>query len=201
MRDGKIPGNGYRPDRHRRDQGKVSVFETHDLVGALYDPNDGDIDPSQLTQALAKGARNLGASIIRFAPVIAYRVQMANGWSNPKKEQFGAEYVVNAAGYYAQRVGEMFKPFRRTNSAHGGDESPIHPNRRDTRHREMVERNRSQASVVARCRYLLLPAARKIRVLNLGPYERNCKAHWISPDDAMPMIFSFQLYQDDLGST
>ena len=34
-------------------------LETHDLVGALYDPNDGDIDPAQLTQALAKGARDL----------------------------------------------------------------------------------------------------------------------------------------------
>ena len=34
--------------------------------GALYDPNDGDIDPAQLTQALAKGARDLGAKIVRF---------------------------------------------------------------------------------------------------------------------------------------
>ena len=29
-------------------------LETHDLAGALYDPADGDIDPAQLTQALAK---------------------------------------------------------------------------------------------------------------------------------------------------
>ncbi len=34
--------------------------------------------------------------------------------------------------------------------------------------------------------------------LNLGPYERNCKAHWVSPDDPMPEDFSFQLYPDDL---
>ncbi|NQZ74367.1 MAG: FAD-dependent oxidoreductase, partial [Dinoroseobacter sp.] len=31
-----------------------------------------------------------------------------------------------------------------------------------------------------------------------GPYERNCKAHWITPDDPMPDDFSFQLYPDDL---
>ena len=37
--------------------------------GALYDPNDGDIDPAQLTQALAKGARDMGAKIVRFCPV------------------------------------------------------------------------------------------------------------------------------------
>ncbi len=34
--------------------------------------------------------------------------------------------------------------------------------------------------------------------LNLGPYERNCKAHWVTPDDPQPEDFSFQLYPDDL---
>jgi dimethylglycine dehydrogenase len=34
--------------------------------------------------------------------------------------------------------------------------------------------------------------------LNLGPYERNCKGHWMTPDDPMPDDFSFQLYPDDL---
>src|SRR6056297_1568729 len=41
-------------------------IETHDLAGGLYDPDDGDIDPAQLTQALAKGARHMGAKIERF---------------------------------------------------------------------------------------------------------------------------------------
>ena len=44
-------------------------LEMHDLAGGLYDPNDGDIDPSQLTQAFAKGARDLGSKIVRFCPV------------------------------------------------------------------------------------------------------------------------------------
>ena len=47
-------------------------LETHDLEGGMYDPNDGDIDPAQLTQALAKGARDLGAKIIRFCPCLLY---------------------------------------------------------------------------------------------------------------------------------
>ncbi|MEM6466822.1 MAG: FAD-dependent oxidoreductase, partial [Pseudomonadota bacterium] len=34
--------------------------------------------------------------------------------------------------------------------------------------------------------------------LNLGPYERNCKGHWMTPYDPMPADFSFQLYPDDL---
>ena len=33
---------------------------------------------------------------------------------------------------------------------------------------------------------------------NLGPYERNCKGHWMTPNDPMPDDFSFQLYPDDL---
>ena len=38
-------------------------METHDLAGGLWDPMDGDIDPAQLTQALAKGARDGGQTI------------------------------------------------------------------------------------------------------------------------------------------
>ena len=34
--------------------------------------------------------------------------------------------------------------------------------------------------------------------MNLGPYERNCRAHWASHDDPMPDDFSFQLFPDDL---
>ena len=52
---------------------RYPFIETHDLKGALYDPNDGDIDPAQLTQALAKGARDLGAKIVRFCPVTGVR--------------------------------------------------------------------------------------------------------------------------------
>jgi dimethylglycine dehydrogenase len=34
--------------------------------------------------------------------------------------------------------------------------------------------------------------------MNLGPYEKNCRAHWVTPDDPMPEDFSFQLFPDDL---
>ena len=45
-------------------------METHDLAGGMWDPYDGDIDPAQLTQAMAKGARDAGARIERFCPVV-----------------------------------------------------------------------------------------------------------------------------------
>ena len=38
-------------------QAHMPFMETHDLEGGLWDPLDGDIDPSQVTQALARGAR------------------------------------------------------------------------------------------------------------------------------------------------
>ena len=176
---------------------KYPFIETHDLVGALFDPNDGDIDPSQLTQALAKGARNLGASIIRFAPVIG--ISRSNGeWLvESEKGTIRCEYVVNAAGYYAQRVGEMFKPF-------GGRKVPMVAMSHQYILTDEIPAIEKWSNETGR----KLPLLRDVDTsyylrqeksgLNLGPYERNCKAHWISPDDAMPDDFSFQLYQDDL---
>ena len=41
-------------------------MDIHDLAGGLWDPLDGDIDPAQLTQALAKGARDAGGAYRAF---------------------------------------------------------------------------------------------------------------------------------------
>ncbi|MEM9198129.1 MAG: FAD-dependent oxidoreductase, partial [Pseudomonadota bacterium] len=92
------------PDRY-------PFIETHDLAGALYDPNDGDIDPAQVTQALAKGARMMGAQILRFTPATGVRRENGEWIVETEKGEIRCEYVVNAAGYYAQRVGEWFRPY------------------------------------------------------------------------------------------
>ena len=62
-------------------------LELHDLQGALWDPYDGDIDPSQLTQAYAKGAKDLGCRIQRFTRVTALqrRSPTAAGASPPTR--------------------------------------------------------------------------------------------------------------------
>ena len=91
---------------------RYPFIETHDLAGALYDPNDGDIDPAQLTQALAKGARDMGAKILRFTPATGVTQQPDDTWIvHTEKGDIACDYVVNAAGYYAQQVGEWFKPY------------------------------------------------------------------------------------------
>jgi dimethylglycine dehydrogenase len=178
-------------------KGKYPFLETHDLAGALYDPADGDIDPAQLTQALAKGAREMGATILRFTP--ATGVSRANGeWIvHTGKGDIRCEYVVNAAGYYAQRVGEWFRPF-------GGRTVPMMV----MSHQYLLSEPIAEIEAWTKENGRKLPLLRDVDTsyylrqeksgFNLGPYERDCRAHWVTPDDPMPEDFSFQLYPDDL---
>ncbi|UPH70464.1 FAD-dependent oxidoreductase [Abyssibius alkaniclasticus] len=178
-------------------QAKYPFLETHDLQGALYDPADGDIDPAQLTQALAKGARDMGAKILRFTP--ATGVSRDNGeWIvHTEKGDIRCEYVVNAAGYYAQRVGEWFRPY-------GGRRVPMMV----MSHQYLLSEEIPEIAAWSAEHGKKLPLLRDVDVsyylrqektgFNLGPYERNCKAHWADPNDPMPEDFSFQLYPDDL---
>src|SRR6056297_525653 len=68
--------------------------ETHDLAGALYDSNDGDIDPAQLTQALAKGARDLGQTFERFCDVTGVRRENTEWVIETNRGDVRCEYVV-----------------------------------------------------------------------------------------------------------
>jgi len=176
---------------------KHPFIETHDLEGGLWDPLDGDIDPAQLTQALAKGARDEGARIERFCSVVDID-RDGNEWIvKSEKGDIRCEKVVNCAGYYAQRVGEMFKP-------HGGRTVPMVV----MSHQYFLTGQIPELEAWTRERGHKVPLLRDVDVsyylrqdksgLNLGPYERNCKAHWVTPDDPMPEDFSFQLYPDDL---
>ena len=178
-------------------KGKYPFLETHDLKGALYDPADGDIDPAQLTQALAKGARDMGATILRFTPAIGVSRENGEWIVHTGKGDIRCEYVVNAAGYYAQKVGEWFKPF-------GGRTVPMMV----MSHQYMLSEPIAELEAWSKEHGRKLPLLRDVDSsyylrqektgLNLGPYERGCKAHWVTPDDPMPEDFSFQLYPDDL---
>ena len=176
---------------------RYPFLETHDLKGALYDPADGDIDPAQLTQALAKGARTMGAKVLRFTP--ATGVSRHNGeWVvHTEKGDIHCEIVVNAAGYYAQRVGEWFRP-------HGGRRVPMAV----MSHQYLLTEEIPELAEWTRRTGHKLPLLRDVDTsyylrqekngLNLGPYERDCRVHWATPDDPLPEDFSFQLYADDL---
>ncbi len=78
------------------------------VLGGIMDPYEGDIDPSQLTQALAKGARDLGAQIKRFSPVTGIERTAAGEWKvSTVDEDFTSEIVINAAGFYGAKIAKM----------------------------------------------------------------------------------------------
>jgi len=78
------------------------------VLGGIHDPYEGDIDPSQLTQALATGARASGAEIARFTKVIGITRTAEQEWVvSTDKGQVRCEFIVNATGFYGSEVGEM----------------------------------------------------------------------------------------------
>jgi dimethylglycine dehydrogenase len=177
---------------------RYPFLETHDLEGVLYDPTDGDIDPAQVTQALAKGARDMGQKIIRFCPVTDVTQKEDGSWIvHTEKGDIECDYVVNAAGYYAQRVGEMFKPY-------GGRTVPMMV----MSHQYLLTEEIPEVEAWSKENGGKLPLLRDVDVsyylrqekhgFNLGPYEPNCRAHWDTDNDPMPDDFSFQLWSDDL---
>ncbi len=84
------------------------LAEVDDLIGAIYEPLDGHVDPSQATQAMAKGARNRGAEIYRQTKVTNISQQANGEWLiTTDKGEIKAEHIVNAAGTWCREIGDM----------------------------------------------------------------------------------------------
>jgi len=84
------------------------IINTEGVLGALYDPLDGHLDPSGTTHAYARAARNQGAEISLRNRVLELNQQSDGGWEVVTEQgTVTAEYVVNAAGLWAREVGEM----------------------------------------------------------------------------------------------
>jgi len=94
------------------------LVRTEDLIGAIFHPTDGYINPADVTQAMAKGARQTGVEIVRRMQVDAYewtgsewivsgRKMIEKGGNLiPGDQTFSitAEHVVTATGNHAQRT-------------------------------------------------------------------------------------------------
>ncbi len=75
-------------------------------IAALWDPLDGDIDPSGVTYAYAKAARVHGASFHTHTPVIEINQRTDGSWDVvTEKATINAEHIVNAGGLWAREVG------------------------------------------------------------------------------------------------
>ncbi len=96
------------------------LLRTDDLIGALYHPQDGYINPADVTQAMAKGARQFGCTFERKVQVNGYRwtgaewivscsrmVEQGGNLVAADEFDIHAEHVVTATGNHAQRTARL----------------------------------------------------------------------------------------------
>ena len=84
------------------------ITNTDGVLGALYDPLDGHLDPSGTTHAYAKAAQIQGAEIVLRNPVLETRQRADGGWDVVTEQgTIIAEHLVNAAGLWAREIGAM----------------------------------------------------------------------------------------------
>jgi dimethylglycine dehydrogenase len=90
------------------------VAERHPLIdpkhyiAALWDDQDGDLDPSGTTYAFAKAARHHGAQYFTHTPVTATTQQANGSWDvTTDKGVINAEHIVNCGGLWAREVGQL----------------------------------------------------------------------------------------------
>ncbi len=87
----------------------LPVMDEKHFVGAMFDPVEGNVDPSGVTRAFAKAARLAGAEVVQHTRVEAIH-QLADGsWRLDCGEHgfIDCEHFVNAGGLWAREVGRM----------------------------------------------------------------------------------------------
>ena len=78
------------------------------VIGGLYSPRDGHVDPYSLTHAFAIGARKYGARILTDCAVVGIKKLDTGEWQvDTSSGSLRSKHVVNAAGFWAQEVGQM----------------------------------------------------------------------------------------------
>jgi len=160
------------------------LMQVDDLVGALWLPGDGTANATDLTMALAKGARQLGARVFERVRVVDVLTK-AGAVTGVRTEagDIEAEVVVNCAGQWAKQVGEMV-----------GVTVPLHSAEHFYAVTDQVE------GVVPDLPVLRDPDGytyfkEEVGGLVVGGFEPDAKP-WVSPD-AIPHPFEFSLLEED----
>ena len=100
---------------------RYPLVRTDDLIGAIYHPTDGYINPADVTQAMAKGARQRGVEVFRRHQVdsldwsgnewvVKGSIMVEQGGNlvvSEERFEVRAEHVVTATGNHAQRTAEL----------------------------------------------------------------------------------------------
>jgi dimethylglycine dehydrogenase len=154
----------------------------------MYEPDGGNVDPSGVTYAYAKGARNLGAEVQRFTPVIATTQRDDGSWDvETDKGSIHADVVVNAAGLWAREVAAL-----------AGFELPLIP----MEHQYFVTETIPEIEALGRRLPLIADRDGEYYLrqeglgLLVGAYEKGGK-FWA--EDGTPMDFGHELLDEDLG--
>ncbi len=163
------------------------VTNTDGILGGLFDPLDGHLDPSGTTHAYAKAARMGGATIETHCMVQETNQRGDGTWDVvTNKGAIHAEHVVNAGGLWAREVGAM-----------AGVYLPLHP----MEHQylvtedvpEIYERSEEHPHVMDPAGESYL--RQEGRGLCIGFYEQPCKPWAV---DGTPWDFGHELLPDNL---
>ncbi|GGX46554.1 glycine cleavage system protein T [Tateyamaria omphalii] len=162
------------------------ITNTDGIIGALYDPLDGHLDPSGTTHAYAKAARMGGASIHTHTMVRETNQRPDGTWDVvTDKGTIHAEHVVNAGGLWAREVGAM-----------AGVYLPLHP----MEHQYIVTDDIAEIyERGAEHPHVMDPAGESYlrqegRGLCIGFYEQPCRPWAV---DGTPWTFGHELLPDD----
>lgn len=163
------------------------LLSTSDLIAALWDPLDGDIDPAQLCQALARRSRKAGAEIYRHNPVVGLTQKLDDEWIvHTQDGDIHCEMIVNAGGYRANEIGNMIDvqyPIVSMEHMYFVTEAVDQLKNRDTR------------VAMVRCPRDTFYMRQEKQGLLVGVYEHDCKTFGMDGIDA---DFSNALCVDDL---
>ena len=163
---------------------------TDGLIGAIQHPDDGYIQPADLTQALAQGARARGAEIYRHTTVIGIERRRDQWVVKTDKGDIVCEHVVSATGNFARKTGEMV-----------GLEIPVIPVEHQyivtEPHPAVLERHAKGLPEMGVLRES--DSSWYLREENggfiLGPYEKGAPCCYVDGPDEQS---EFELFQEDL---
>ncbi|MGH2596055.1 MAG: GcvT family protein [Actinomycetota bacterium] len=165
---------------------KFPLFDPTGVQGAAFIPTDGHLDPSNLTLALAEGARRRGAEIRTNTRVTGIDVVdgCVRGVVTQEHGPIAAEVVVNAGGMYANQIGRM-----------AGVEVPVVPFAHQYLLTKPVEGGSVDLPTMRDPDRLVYFRGEAGGGLVMGGYERN-PAPW-AVEDGPPADFNHQLLPED----
>ena len=157
-----------------------------DLTGALWLPLDGTVNPADVTQALAKGARQRGARVVervRLTDILTTAGGAVTGIRTDRGD-VEAEIVVNCAGQWAKAVGDLV----------GGVSVPLHSAEHFYVVTEAIE-GMARMAPILRDPDGYTYFKEEVGGLVVGGFEPVAKP-WVAPD-RLPHPFEFQLLDED----